>query len=60
MMCIQAFEWVVRDVHKLRDFIEAQQASSDEEISEKSTFEILKEAPIMGDQKFKLEIGQTN
>lgn len=62
----QAFEWVVRDVHRLRDFVESAEApgdvppESDEAEGsppETDEFEILKETPIIGDGKFKLEIG---
>lgn len=64
----QAFEWVVRDVHRLRDFIENPEASDDvpgepDEVEgtspETDEFEILKETPIIGDGKFKLEIGKS-
>ena len=64
----QAFEWVVRDVHRLRDFIENPEASDDVpgepdegDVTSPETdeFEILKETPIIGDGKFKLEIGKS-
>ncbi|KAH9938643.1 uncharacterized protein B0H18DRAFT_968149 [Fomitopsis serialis] len=62
-----AFEWVVRDVHRLRDFVESPDASDDvageaEEgegtSPDADDFEVLKEAPIIGDGKFKLEIAK--
>ena len=61
----QAFEWVVRDVHRLRDYIEnpevsgelAGESEGEAILAETDEFEILKEAPIIGDGKFKLEIG---
>ncbi|TDL29223.1 hypothetical protein BD410DRAFT_709231 [Rickenella mellea] len=57
-----AFEWVIRDVHKLRDLIEAPQDNTvpSDENDEKTADipEILKETPILGDQKFKLEVGE--
>lgn len=62
---LQAFEWVVRDVHRLRDFIETSddvhgEADEGEGASpETDEFEVLKETPIIGDGKFKLEIGKT-
>ncbi|KAL0949290.1 hypothetical protein HGRIS_009368 [Hohenbuehelia grisea] len=59
-----SFEWVVRDVDRLRGFIEESQpevasssSSSDERLED--DFEILKESPILGDNKFKLEIART-
>ncbi|KAK7054185.1 BTB domain-containing protein [Favolaschia claudopus] len=54
------FEWVVRDVHKLRDFVEGVQLDTSSEDEDASVgpddFEILKLAPLIGDDKFKLEI----
>ncbi|KAJ7167467.1 hypothetical protein C8R46DRAFT_1093094 [Mycena filopes] len=60
------FEWVVRDVHKLRDFVEGvelepevEAESTDDELGSTvgpDNFEILKQAPLIGDEKFKLEI----
>ncbi|KZT74456.1 hypothetical protein DAEQUDRAFT_660076 [Daedalea quercina L-15889] len=60
-----AFEWVVRDVHRLRDFVEnaypsdvaAETEEGDGPSPDTDDFEILKETPIIGDGKFKLEIG---
>ncbi|PSS35432.1 hypothetical protein PHLCEN_2v1587 [Hermanssonia centrifuga] len=49
-----AFEWVVRDVHRLRDYVENINTVSN---LEGSNFDILKESPMLGDGKFKLEIG---
>lgn len=49
----QGFEWDVRDVHKLRDFVEGVEPQDDD-----NNFEILKQSPVLGDNKFKLEIGQ--
>lgn len=57
----QAFEWVVRDVSKLKDFVEGREPSEGRKDSpseiQTDDFEILKESPMMGDGKFKLEIG---
>lgn len=59
----QAFEWVVRDVHRLKDYIEGPDTvdtsgESNEALSiELEYFELLKESPVIGDGKFKLEIG---
>ncbi|EPQ59143.1 hypothetical protein GLOTRDRAFT_113919 [Gloeophyllum trabeum ATCC 11539] len=53
-----AFEWIVRDVHKLRDFVEggtANDEGSDNE-GQQDDFDIFKESPILGEGKFKLEI----
>lgn len=47
------FEWLVRGVHKLRDLVEGTI-----EI-ENPDFEILKQSPMLGDNKFKLEIAFT-
>ncbi|KNZ77169.1 hypothetical protein J132_06164 [Termitomyces sp. J132] len=51
----KGFEWTVRDVRRLRDFVEA----ADTQNTENADFEILKQSPILGDNKFKLEIAFT-
>lgn len=57
----QAFEWIVKDVQKLKQFIEESSTSDGAEGSEGNAslgdFEVLKESPTIGDGKFKLEIG---
>ena len=57
----QAFEWVVRDVSKLKEFVECREILEGREgsgpVAQNDDFEILKESPLMGDGKFKLEIG---
>ncbi|KAK7470403.1 hypothetical protein VKT23_001830 [Stygiomarasmius scandens] len=57
------FEWVVRNVAKLRDYVETvgTEATDSSESSSNADidFEILKLSPIMGDNKFKLEIVHT-
>ncbi|OSD04673.1 hypothetical protein PYCCODRAFT_1363847 [Trametes coccinea BRFM310] len=56
-----AFEWVVRDVSRLRDHIENQPLGDGVEESDgDDDFEILKESPELGDSKFKLEISATH
>ncbi|KAJ7368589.1 hypothetical protein DFH08DRAFT_831764 [Mycena albidolilacea] len=50
------FEWVVRDVHKLRDFVEGVQSDTTEDEEVSDDFELLKLCPLIGDDKFKLEI----
>lgn len=55
----QAFEWVVRDVSRLRDYIEnpplmAEGEHAPEELDDE--FDVLRESPELGDGKFKLEI----
>jgi hypothetical protein len=61
-MC-QAFEWVVNDVAKLRDFVEDDNGHGQDETPEgrvgpdRDEFEILRESPMLGDGKYKLEIG---
>jgi hypothetical protein len=56
-----AFEWLVRDVQKLKDFVEGREAVGDEAEDMQTLgihdFEVLKESPMLGDGKFKLEIG---
>jgi hypothetical protein len=57
-----AFEWVVRDVQKLKYFVEGKPAAADNETENTQTlelddFEVLKESPMLGEGKFKLEIG---
>ncbi|KIP12799.1 hypothetical protein PHLGIDRAFT_113393 [Phlebiopsis gigantea 11061_1 CR5-6] len=46
-----AFEWIVRDVHRLRDYMENMDAGT-----EATDFDVLRESPMLGDGKFKLEI----
>ncbi|CDO76563.1 hypothetical protein BN946_scf184982.g22 [Trametes cinnabarina] len=56
-----AFEWVVRDVARLRDHIENQPlADGADESDGDDEFEILNESPELGDSKFKLEITRTH
>lgn len=51
----------MRDVHKLKEYVEGREVSDGQENSvstaQNDDFEILKESPMMGDGKFKLEIG---
>ncbi|KII94908.1 hypothetical protein PLICRDRAFT_128240, partial [Plicaturopsis crispa FD-325 SS-3] len=56
-----AFEWIVRDVHKLRNFVEGCEVEQSDETTapEPDDFEILKESPMIGEGKFKLEIART-
>ncbi|KAI0307093.1 hypothetical protein B0F90DRAFT_1807787 [Multifurca ochricompacta] len=56
-----AFEWVVQDVRKLRDFVEGRGPHKVAEGSgrgepDRDEFEILRESPLLGDGKYKLEI----
>ncbi|CAA7259631.1 unnamed protein product [Cyclocybe aegerita] len=53
------FEWVVRDAHKLRNFVEGVEAVEDGVQPGHGDFEILKHSPMLGDNKFKLEIAPT-
>ncbi|KAJ7639082.1 hypothetical protein FB45DRAFT_827834 [Roridomyces roridus] len=48
------FEWNVREVHKLRDFVE----NGEDDSEQADEFEILKSSPMIGDDKFKLEIAR--
>lgn len=63
---MQAFEWLVRDVSRLKTFVESSlddasgdPAAADPEIDipSQNSFEVLRDSPILGDGKFKLEIG---
>ncbi|KAI0832595.1 hypothetical protein BC628DRAFT_1347451 [Trametes gibbosa] len=54
-----AFEWVVRDVSRLKDHIENPTATEGEDSPDDDDFEILKDSPELGDGKFKLEISAT-
>ena len=59
-MFVQAFEWIVRDVQRLRDYVENADASSPSDGNgtlDAGNFDVLKESPTLGDGKFKLEIG---
>ena len=42
---------------KLKDFVERPEIAEDSQESSQDDFEILKESPMMGDGRFKLEIG---
>ncbi|KAJ3934548.1 MAG: hypothetical protein NXY57DRAFT_889933 [Lentinula lateritia] len=55
------FEWVVRDICKLRNFVEGfpSPEGHDATPSEADDFDILKHSPVIGDGKFKLEIART-
>ncbi len=56
----QAFEWVVQNVAKLRDFVEdrSQDETSEGKVGpDREELEILRESPSIGDGKYKLEIG---
>lgn len=59
-----AFEWVVRDVERLTRVIESETEIGDDQDEtgsrdEDQDFEILKQSPLLGDGKFKLEIART-
>lgn len=57
-----AFEWVVHDVAKLRDFVEdrGQDETPEGRVGpDRDEFEILRESPMLGDGKYKLEIART-
>ncbi|KAF9054971.1 hypothetical protein BDZ89DRAFT_1055595 [Hymenopellis radicata] len=51
------FEWVVRDVQRLRDYIEGCDTESE---NNDDDFEVLKQSPTMGENKYKLEIARTH
>ncbi|KAF5321587.1 hypothetical protein D9619_000469 [Psilocybe cf. subviscida] len=58
------FEWAVNDVQKLRNFVEDVEPvvldnGERPARSDLSDFEILRQSPMIGDHKFKLEIAQT-
>ncbi|KAF9058013.1 hypothetical protein BJ165DRAFT_1335495 [Panaeolus papilionaceus] len=55
------FEWSVRDVHKLRDFVENLDSKTfvAGQLPDHGEFEVLKQSPMLGDGKFKLEIAPT-
>ncbi|KAJ3475752.1 hypothetical protein NLI96_g11631 [Meripilus lineatus] len=60
-----AFEWIIRDVHKLKEYIESTDTSFNSESPlagspSANDFDILKESPTLGDGKFKLEIAKTS
>ncbi|KAH9965859.1 hypothetical protein BC827DRAFT_1180462 [Russula dissimulans] len=57
-----AFEWVVQDVAKLRDFVEGRGRDENTDRRdglERDGFEVLRESPMLGDGKYKLEIVRT-
>jgi len=54
-----AFEWLVHDVRKLRDFVEGR--TSEDAVDgrggpDRDDFGVLRESPTLGDGKYKLEI----
>ncbi|KAJ8515346.1 hypothetical protein ONZ45_g7234 [Pleurotus djamor] len=59
------FEWVIRDVAQLRDWVEsvdtvqAPDEGTSEAVLTDDSFEVLRESPSIGDDKFKLEIART-
>ena len=56
----QAFEWVVYDIRKLRDFVEGrspEDAADGRSGPDREEFGVLRESPTLGDGKYKLEIG---
>ncbi|TFK43671.1 hypothetical protein BDQ12DRAFT_702699 [Crucibulum laeve] len=57
------FEWSIRDVSKLRNYVEGvedtESTAQDSLAIEQGDFEILKQSPMLGDNKFKLEIAHT-
>jgi hypothetical protein len=56
----QAFEWVVHDVQKLRDFVEGrspEDAADGRDGPDRDDFGVLRESPTLGEGKYKLEIG---
>jgi hypothetical protein len=58
----QAFEWVVYDVRKLRDFVEGrspEDAADGRGGPDRDDFGVLRESPTLGDGKYKLEIART-
>ncbi|KAI0796913.1 hypothetical protein C8Q75DRAFT_790900 [Abortiporus biennis] len=58
-----AFEWIVRDASRLKEYLEntppPSEASSESQSQDTVEFEVLKESPTLGDGKFKLEISKT-
>lgn len=52
-----AFEWTVRDASALDGWLQGSAPSQETPVSRES-FEFLRESPVIGDGKFKLEIGQ--
>ena len=54
----------MRDVSKLKEFVEGREIRDGQEetgsVVQNDDFEILKESPLMGDGKFKLEIGMND
>ena len=56
---LQGLEWVIRDIRKLRDYIEGTENAEpsesinagDSDLAEPDDFEVLKESPVMGDNK---------
>ncbi|KIY49431.1 hypothetical protein FISHEDRAFT_41134, partial [Fistulina hepatica ATCC 64428] len=49
---LQGFEWIVRDLHRLKDSIERSESIEPVDDDE---FEILKQSFVLGDNKFKIE-----
>ena len=54
---VQALEWVVRDVQKLRDYVETLDSTNEDSSQSSDDFEVLRESPMLGDGKFRLGIG---
>ncbi|KAG2013805.1 hypothetical protein CC2G_010676 [Coprinopsis cinerea AmutBmut pab1-1] len=56
---LTGFEWAVKDIAKLRNFVEGSPTGTDQPQLSADDFEILKESPTLADSKFKLEIALT-
>ncbi|EAU84666.2 hypothetical protein CC1G_00185 [Coprinopsis cinerea okayama7 len=56
---LTGFEWAVKDIAKLRNFVEGSPTGTDQPQLSADDFEILKESPTLADSKFKLEIGMS-
>ncbi|KAF6762143.1 hypothetical protein DFP72DRAFT_1061420 [Ephemerocybe angulata] len=56
---LTGFEWVVKNVSKLRDFVEGVAPADGEPLLTADDFELLKQSPTLGD-KYKLEIAPSS
>ncbi|KAF4601950.1 hypothetical protein EYR40_005151 [Pleurotus pulmonarius] len=58
------FEWTIRDVTRLKEWVETPETVQDDSETSpaltEDNFEILRESPVLGDDKFKLEVARTH
>ncbi|TFK28868.1 hypothetical protein FA15DRAFT_664954 [Coprinopsis marcescibilis] len=57
---ITGFEWAIKDVTKLREFVEGISSGEGQNTLTADDFDLLKQSPLLGDNKYKLEVALTS